>query len=400
MGDPSCNDMCLTYVDGNLKMRKCEPGNPDQTFAWGNNGLQQETSRCLSNQKKNAIMSPLPSSGDSPCAHNVNRLTVNTSSYWELLTAATKRNKCMGKCDKGEITMENPPCDNYKYWTLNLATPASMQERRILGDASCADFAGSWLPVEGTMGLVDLVLSGDQLKGTATFHTGDGEPTYQFEFELHPGDSCGIKLYWSPGGNYMEGLLTDRDTITWTDGDGVWRRAAPPQGTCTVERYDTSAMVLQEGLKERCAFAGAWLPTMSDPSHFVSIVPNLDIPGTATAYYNLPFPYHESMDLDDVDCSLVLHEGGEGLTQHGRLSPDGNQILWANEIWGVWTRAEGNQACNVCRGRGFFLDGLYRCYNPQDGTCLWAPDAESCKNATGPNAFWCAPHLADSGNLI
>jgi len=152
--------------------------------------------------------------------------------------------------------------------------------------------------------------------------------------------------------------------------------------------------------KVRCAFAGAWLPTMNDTSYLVSIVANPDVPGTATATYNLPFRYQESMDLNDVDCSLVLHEGDEGLTQHGRLSPDGNQILWDNEIWGFWTRAEGDQACNVCGPKDPFLHGVYRCYNPQDGTCLWAPDAESCKAATGPNAFWCAPPAAHSVNWI
>jgi len=299
----------------------------------------------------------------------------------------------MGPCDSGAVSLVKPSqedgCDDYKYWTLSLKKPASLQEKRMRGDASCADFAGSWLPVDGSMGLIDLVLSGDQLTGTAIFHVSEADYV-RYQFELHPGESCGIKLYWFyPDGKYVEGLLTDPDTITWKD--GIWQRAEP-QGTCTVERYDaTSAMVLREGSKERCAFAGAWLPTMNDTSYLVSIVANPDVPGTATAYYNFPFNYHESMDLNENDCSVVLHEGDEGLTQHGRLSPDGKQILWDNEVWGVWTRAEGNQACNVCGRKYPLLHGSYRCYDPQDGTCLLAPDAESCKNATGPNAFWCDP---------
>merc|ERR1712224_125932 len=130
------------------RMDTCN-GGPEQTFAWGNHGLQQDDSRCLSNERNNPFMAPLKPVGDSPCSHNdAPSPKLNTPSPWQLETAVSGRTRCMGGCDSGEITLEKPSqgsCDDYKYWTLSLAKPASPQEKQVRGDASCADFAGSWL---------------------------------------------------------------------------------------------------------------------------------------------------------------------------------------------------------------------------------------------------------------
>lgn len=88
------------------------------------------------------------------------------------------------------------------------------------------------------------------------------------------------------------------------------------------------------------------------------------------------------------------------MLQGGVLSEDGTRLTWDNQQWGYWTKGKGNEACDACSGRGFELGAQYRCYSPEGGSCLLAPDEKSCLDVMGSDATWCPPANADVVNWI
>merc|ERR1712176_1315032 len=381
-----------------LVMKPCDQNSPLQVFGKSVRGFIQDGSRCLAADDNHlATMKPMTNSGETPCNHYAQ--TPWTTGTWSMTLARNGKEKCMGSChDNGdqldpqiEMNGAHGICD--AHWHL---VPAPFPSQTKLDGGKCGGFVGSWLQVGGA--LVELVLNGDNW-GTATFHETNvtsGAPYLVYPFEVDPTqDPCRIRLHWwiGPDGTYMDGQLSGSDTIQWTSPGGVWQRAAEPVGTCTLSRYDTA--VLQVGAKKECAFDGQWLPTdkTADIVHIKKINAQEGV-----AMYNFPFPYTEKIDfITDTECRLALHEGGSTLPPKGAvLSDDGTRLTWDDPQWGYWTKGAGNEACDACSGHNFELGGpQYRCYSPEGGSCLLAPDEASCLDVMKPDAVWCPPGNTD-----
>jgi len=289
-------------------------------------------------------------------------------------------------------------------WSL---TPTSEYKQPIMMDGSqCGAFVGSWLRATDSA-LIELVLNSDNW-GTATYHLPNvtsGDPYLVYLFEVIPTmDPCGIRLYWyNAEGKFMAGQLTSPEEITWTPPGGIWQKAPEPTGTCTVELYETTTTTTAlQAVIDSCSSAleGEWLPTKSATDGIVHIYANSDTEGNAV--YNLPIAYSEPVDFRSTStgCELWLHTGGAGSSLPPKVGVlNGNVLNWEDPIWGYWTKGAGVEACDVCSHRGYTLDGDYRCYSPLGGSCLLAPDLQSCQDVV-QHGTWCPPGSSDSVNFV